>query len=205
MLSVSIYQPRPQLPLQLEGHLGEGITTLTGPSGSGKTSIMKVIAGLLTPARGTVSYLEKGKETYWLHTERGICLKPQLRHVGYMPQGNIIFPHLTVRQNIQYSGTKDGTTYEKLLDELGLRKYEHRAARHLSGGEQQRVALGRALYANPKVLLLDEPLSALDWTLREKIRADLQHIILTWSIPTLWITHDKDEAAAVGSARWELR
>ena len=107
-----------------------------------------------------------------------------------------------LKHNITYSkrGTLD--MCDSLLNRLGLEKYRNTKAGSLSGGEQQRVALGRALYSKPTILLLDEPLSALDWNLRKQVREDLVSIIREWNVPCVWVTHDESEAEAVGDKHW---
>ena len=119
-----------------------------------------------------------------------------------MPQGNIVFPHLSVEHNITYSKRGTSEMCDSLLKRLGLEKYRKTKAGSLSGGEQQRVALGRALYSKPTILLLDEPLSALDWNLRKHVREDLVSIIREWDVPCVWVTHDESEAEMVGDRHW---
>lgn len=198
MLTFDITVKRPNLTLSGKGTLGQGITALTGASGSGKSTIIKSLAGLLKPVAG---YIKRDDEV-WFDSEKKVFLAPQKRFVGYMPQGNVIFPHMSVLHNITYSKRGDEELLNRILTRLQLTRYVKTKAGRLSGGEQQRVALGRALYAKPFVLLLDEPLSALDWELRSAVRDDLVQIIEEWKIPCLWVTHDKEEAEAVGQTRW---
>ena len=198
MLTFDITVERSNLTVTAEGTLNEGITALTGASGSGKSTIIKSLAGLLKPQAGRIV---KDDEV-WFDSEKKLFLAPQKRFVGYMPQGYIVFPHMSVVHNITYSKRGDEALLERILTRLQLTRYAKTKAGRLSGGEQQRVALGRALYAKPVVLLLDEPLSALDWDLRSNVRDDLVQIIEEWKIPCLWVTHDKDEAEAVGRTRW---
>lgn len=185
---------RPNVTVKGVGELGVGITTLMGPSGAGKSTIIKTLAGLTKPTTGFVSC----GDTTWVDIEKKIWKSPQERLVGYMPQGNIVFPHMTVEKNITYSKRGDRELLEYLLDRLGLTKYRNTKARQLSGGEQQRVALGRALYAKPNLLLLDEPLTALDWELRHQVQQHIVDIIKEWQIPCLWVTHNREEAEEVG-------
>lgn len=200
MITFDLTVRRPAVTIQAEGALAEGITILTGSSGSGKSTIIKSLAGLVRPSAGII----RRDETVWFDRERNIFMPPQRRNVGYMPQGNVVFPHMTVKQNIIYSKRGNEELLIRIMDRLGLKKYEKERAGNLSGGEQQRVALGRALYAKPCVLLLDEPLSALDWDLREQVRQDIVDIVAEWSIPCLWVTHDRHEAESVGGQHWSV-
>lgn len=198
MIQFQMTVQRPHFVVQGIGSLTKGITVLTGPSGAGKSTLIKALAGLVEVDSGFISC--HGKD--WVNTDQGICLPPQERQVGYMPQGNMVFPHMSVAANIKYSKRGSEEVFQRLLDQLQLRGYEDRKAASLSGGEQQRVALGRALYSRPALLLLDEPLSSLDWHLRHKVQEDLQRIISSWHIPCLWVTHDQDEAECVGDYHW---
>lgn len=200
MIQFDIKVQRPTILVQGTGTLSEGITALTGASGNGKSTLIKSLAGLIKPKDGFIEY----DGTFWFHQAKKIFLKPQERRVGYMPQGNIIFPHMNVLHNITYSKRGDERLLERILERLQLKQYAHTKAGHLSGGEQQRVALGRALYAKPCILLLDEPLSALDWTLRQQVQDDIVEIIKEWRIPCLWVTHNESEAEAVGDNRWQF-
>lgn len=200
MICFDISIQRPTILVQGSGTLSVGITTLTGASGNGKSTLIKSLAGLIKPREGFI----KQEQTFWFHKEKNIFVKPQERHVGYMPQGNVIFPHMSVLHNITYSKRGDDALLARIMERLQLERYRESKAGNLSGGEQQRVALGRALYAKPCVLLLDEPLSALDWTLRHQVQADIADIIKEWNIPCLWVTHDEDEAKAVGDYHWSF-
>lgn len=198
MITFNITVQRPTVVITGAGTLSNGITALTGSSGSGKSTIIKSLAGLVKPDKGFITF----DDTTWFDSDRKQFLKPQERHVGYMPQGNIVFPHMSVYSNITYSKRGDEVLLQRIMERLQLERYQHTKAGDLSGGEQQRVALGRALYAKPIILLLDEPLSALDWNLRAQVRQDLVNIIREWNIPCLWVTHDKEEADEVGDFRW---
>jgi len=200
MICFDIAIQRPTILVQGSGTLSVGITTLTGASGNGKSTLIKSLAGLIKPREGFI----KQDQTFWFHKEKNIFVKPQERYVGYMPQGNVIFPHMSVLHNITYSKRGDDALLARIMERLQLERYRESKAGNLSGGEQQRVALGRALYAKPCVLLLDEPLSALDWTLRHQVQADIADIIKEWNIPCLWVTHDEDEAKAVGDYHWSF-
>lgn len=200
MIKFNIYIQRDHFSLQAVGQLETGITTLVGQSGGGKSTFLKALAGLIRPQQGRIHI----DATVWLDTEKGIFKKPQERRVGYMPQGNIVFPHMTVLDNLLYSRKSFLEEARKLMKQLHIDQYEKTKASLLSGGEQQRVALARALLAKPQVLLLDEPLSALDWDLKEQVRLDLMAVVIKAEIPCLWVTHDREEAQVVGQHQWRL-
>lgn len=198
MITFSFTVARTSMTVKAHGVLSSGITVLTGQSGSGKSTFIKCIAGLVKPTIGSIQC----DEMTWVDKDRKIWVPAQKRQVGYMPQGNIVFPHLSVEHNITYSKRGTPDMCENLLTRLGLEQYRKTKARNLSGGEQQRVALGRALYSKPTILLLDEPLSALDWNLRKQVQEDLVSIIREWDVPCVWVTHDESEAKAVGDRHW---
>ena len=199
MISFDIVIERGTFVVKAQGTLQEGITTLMGPSGSGKTTFLKALCGLLTPKEGKVI----ANDTVWFTT--GKSTPTQERHIGYMPQGNIVFPHMTVEENIRYSKQGSPELFDHIVERLRLTPHLKKRAKGLSGGEQQRVALGRALYSKPVLLILDEPLTALDVNLRAQLQQDLVAIISEWAIPCLWVTHSEEEAVAVGKHRLVCR
>ncbi|MBV8257238.1 MAG: ATP-binding cassette domain-containing protein, partial [Actinobacteria bacterium] len=144
-----------------------GTTALVGPSGAGKTSVLRVIAGLVRPPQGRVAL---GDEV-WLDTERGVALPPEERRVGLVFQEYALFPHLSVRRNVAYGA--GGRPVDELLERFRIAHLADARPGELSGGERQRVALARALARDPEVLLLDEPLAALDAHTRTAVRAEL--------------------------------
>jgi len=171
------------------------VMALVGPSGAGKTTVLRAIAGLRRPDSGRIAcdgevWLEHGGGT------RPIDLPPERRSVGYVPQHQALFPHLTVARNIAFSGADAGTV-DSLIDRLGLRALAGERPARLSGGERQRVALARALARRPKVLLLDEPLASLDAHTRRVVRHELADELRRLAIPTLLVTHDPADAAAL--------
>jgi molybdate transport system ATP-binding protein len=178
---------------------GFSITVLFGPSGSGKTTVLRCLAGLDRPDRGHIRF---GEET-WSDAARRILVAPQVRRIGYLSQDYALFPHLRVAGNIGF-GLSDIDVNERrqqvqrMLHLLGLAGMESRWPRQLSGGEQQRVALARALVRRPRLLLLDEPLSALDAPTREHLRRELRHLLAGLRVPALLVTHDRTEALALG-------
>jgi molybdate transport system ATP-binding protein len=163
---------------------------LVGPSGAGKTSALRVVAGLTRPARGRV---ELGGET-WLDTERGIDLRPEERRVGLVFQEYALFPHMSVRANVGYGGRE---RVDELLERFHIAHLADVRPPKLSGGERQRVALARALARDPDVLLLDEPLSALDAHTKTQVRGELSELLRGLDLPTLLVTHDYEDAAAL--------
>src|SRR5438552_11070092 len=175
------------------------ITVLFGPSGSGKTTVLRCLAGLDRPDRGHIRF--EGET--WFDAARGIFLSPQRRGIGYLSQEYALFPHLTVARNIAFGlGDLDASPRQqhvhKMLGLLGLAGLESRWPRQLSGGEQQRVALARALVRQPRLLLLDEPLAALDAPTREHLRRELRRLLAELQVPTVLVAHDRIEALALG-------
>jgi molybdate transport system ATP-binding protein len=168
----------------------ERTVALVGPSGSGKTSVLRAIAGLVRPDGGRV---QLGSET-WVDVERGVFVAPELRRVGLVFQEYALFPHLSVRQNVAFGGKQ---RVDELLERFGIAQLAAARPRQLSGGERQRVALARALARDPGVLLLDEPLSALDAHTKAEVRVELEQLLHGLELPTLIVTHDYEDAAAL--------
>jgi ABC-type sulfate/molybdate transport systems ATPase subunit len=164
---------------------------LVGPSGAGKTSVLRVVAGLVQPRRGRV--LLDGEE--WLDTARGVSLPPERRRVGLVFQDYALFPHLGVRANVAFGAR--GRPVDALLERFHIGHLSSTHPRELSGGERQRVALARALARDPAVLLLDEPLAALDAHTKAEVRHELAELLRELALPTLLVTHDYEDAAAL--------
>jgi molybdate transport system ATP-binding protein len=171
---------------------GRAVTVLFGPSGSGKTTLLRLLAGLDRPDAGSIAVAER----VWSDVERGIHLPPQHRRTGFLFQDYALFPHLTVAQNVSYAARPE--TARHMLDTFGLTDLAGRKPRTISGGQQQRVALARALAAAPSLLLLDEPLSALDATTRSRTRHELRRMLVASGVPAILVTHDRMEAVALG-------
>jgi ABC-type sulfate/molybdate transport systems ATPase subunit len=165
---------------------------LVGPSGAGKTTVLRVVAGLLRPAEGLVSL----NGTVLLDTERRVDVPPEGRRVGYLFQEYALFPHLDVRHNVRF-GARRADDVAPLLERFRIEALAGARVRELSGGERQRVALARALARDPAVLLLDEPLSALDAHTRTGVRAELRELLDELRLPTIVVTHDFEDAATL--------
>jgi molybdate transport system ATP-binding protein len=163
---------------------------LVGPSGAGKTTVLRAIAGLVRPASGRIA----SNDEIWFDAKRGISLAPDRRRVGLVFQDYALFPHLSVRQNIEYARRHRADEY---LDRFSIRHLERAHPPDLSGGERQRVAVARALARDPDVLLLDEPLSALDTHTKAGVRSELHDLLRGLGIPVLLVTHDFEDAAAL--------
>ncbi|MBK5933144.1 molybdenum ABC transporter ATP-binding protein, partial [Rhodovulum imhoffii] len=166
---------------------GQGITALFGPSGCGKTTVLRAIAGLLRMPEGRLRI----NGDIW--QERRRFVPPHRRAVGYVFQEASLFPHLSVEANLRFGLRRSGTTrigMEEVVDLLGIAPLFDRPSRMLSGGERQRVAIGRALLSQPGLLLMDEPLSALDRFSKDEILPYLERLHAALSIPVLYVSHD---------------
>ena len=171
------------------------VTVLFGPSGAGKTTVLRCLAGLERPERGRIRFASE----MWVDADAGVMAPPQARGVGYLFQDYALFPHLTVAGNITYAihdldRVEQHVRLAEMLRLLRLEGLEDRRPAQLSGGQQQRVALARVLARRPRLLLLDEPLSALDAPTREQLRGELRSVLRGQSMPTLCVTHDWVEA-----------
>jgi ABC-type sulfate/molybdate transport systems ATPase subunit len=178
---------------ELDVRLSVGAETvaLVGPSGAGKTTVLRAIAGLRAPDRGRIAF---GDEV-WFDAAAKVDRPPEARSVGLVFQEYALFPHMTVRRNVAFGSGATGV--DALLQRLGVAHLADERPGHLSGGERQRVALARALAREPGVLLLDEPLSALDTHTRASVRAHLQDVLAQLALPTLIVTHDFRDATAL--------
>lgn len=178
------------------------IACLFGPSGCGKTTVLRIIAGLEALQRGRI---ELGGLVL---AGDGRDRKPEHRSVGFVFQDYVLFPHMTVAENVAF-GVK-GQSHEKRrtqeqIDALGLGEFVKRYPHELSGGQQQRVAIARALTRNPRALLLDEPFASIDATLRRALRSNLRRILKEQNVATVLVTHDPEEALALGDTIMLMR
>ena len=192
-MQVSIQKQLEAFALQVSFVLAShGITVLWGASGSGKTTLLQCLAGLLRPDAGRIAC----REAVWFDAERGVCLAPERRRLGYVFQDVRLFPHLSVRSNMLFGRRfrgPSGVSFEDVVALLGLGRLLHRTPSDLSGGDKQRVAVGRALLACPELLLMDEPLTGLDRGKREEIMAYVKAIPERFGVPILYVTHSDAE------------
>jgi len=164
--------------------------TLYGPSGAGKTSTLRMLAGLLEPDKGMLMV----DDVPWFDSSRKINLRVQKRQIGYVFQDYALFPNMTVRENLEYGCPEDSEiSIDELIEFMELDPLADRKPHTLSGGQQQRVALARALAQQPKILLLDEPLAALDYKFRLKLQDYLFRIHRDFNLTTLMVSHDISE------------
>ena len=181
-----------EMKLHLELSLGKGeLVTLYGESGAGKTSTLRMLAGLLTPDRGRI--VVEGRT--WFDSDEKINLRPQERNLGFFFQDYALFPHMTVRENLVYGAKsrEDKSLVSHLIEMVALGDLQDQKPDTLSGGQKQRVALARALVGKPDLLLLDEPLSALDARIRTKLQDDILAVHREFGLTTLLISHDLGE------------
>ncbi|NLV16635.1 MAG: ATP-binding cassette domain-containing protein [Syntrophomonadaceae bacterium] len=203
MLRVSIAKKLSYFNLSVEFQVENNqILVLCGPSGSGKTTILECISGLFTPTGGAIELA--GNVLYSSDLDVNVPAKD--RRVGYLFQDYALFPHMTVRQNVVYglrnpnksAAGKNGLDYKQVLESFGVPHLIDRFPGQLSGGEKQRVALARALVVQPQLLLLDEPFSALDNKSKQKLQQEILRLHQDWQIPMVLVTHDEEDALALG-------
>ena len=190
MIALDIELVQGTFTLQAAETLAARVAALFGPSGSGKTTTLDAIAGLRTPARGRIVIDDR----VLFSSEARINVPPHQRHVGYVPQDVALFPHMNVRRNLLY-GRHPGVSPDlaRVVSMLEIDKLVERRVTELSGGERQRVALGRALMSGPSLLLLDEPLAAVDVPLRRRILPYLLRVRDDLKIPIVYVSHDREE------------
>ena len=194
ILEVSVKKALPSFDLNLSFKVESGeLKVLIGPSGAGKSTIIRMIAGLEKPDEGLIEY--HGEK--WVDTARRIFVKPQKRNVGYVFQDYRLFPHLTVYQNAAFAA-QDKSKVEDLLHLFGIWGLKDFMPHKISGGERQRCAICQNLAKNPRVLLLDEPFSALDAENRRKLRRELKALKREMPLPIIHVTHDLGETMFLG-------
>lgn len=200
MLEVDIEHRLGAFDLDIRFRSGRGLTALFGRSGSGKTSVVNAIAGLIRPLRGRIV----ADEAVLLDTERGICAPTHRRGVGYVFQEGRLFPHLTVRHNLLFgrwfaSGRARSAGLEDVVELLGIGALLDRRPGRLSGGEKQRVAIGRALLAGPRLLLMDEPLASLDARRKDEILPYLERLRDQANVPIIYVSHSVAEVTRLAT------
>ncbi|MBI5598791.1 MAG: ATP-binding cassette domain-containing protein [Deltaproteobacteria bacterium] len=210
MVEIEVKKRLARFEMDLRLSFGGGIAILTGPNGAGKSTLLSMVAGLARPDEGSIKV--NGRVFFDEHT----CLPPEQRRAGFVFQENSLFPWLTVERNVLFGlkaaravgdGRQEknlGRWLDKLYSGLELTHLLPRAPASLSGGEAQKVALARALAPRPEILLLDEPFSALDASLRPRLRRFLKELRQEWEIPMLMVTHDHAEAYTLGDRIFEL-
>ena len=188
--------------LHAAGTQATAATGLFGPSGCGKTTLLHCLAGLLRPAEGHIRF--QGRTLF--DSARRICLAPQKRRIGYVFQDGRLFPHMTVRANLEYGrrGDRRRVDLGELVDVLDLGEFLDRLPSELSGGQGQRVALGRALAAGPELLLLDEPLASVDEPSRLRILTYLKHAYEMWHVPFVYVSHTLTEILYLAERAWQM-
>jgi len=195
MLEAHFIKHLPEFTVSADFSVNEEILVLSGPSGSGKTTVLDCLAGIQNPDQGVIRL--NGKTLFSSST--GTNIHPSQRHMGYIFQDYALFQHRKVKDNVCYGWRKPKTNTSALSPEevVALLKIEHLMERYpdqLSGGEKQRVAMARGLLSTPSLLLLDEPLSALDKSLRHSLRTELEQIHRKWKLPFVLVTHCNMEA-----------
>jgi molybdate transport system ATP-binding protein len=199
-VSVSLRHRFPGFSLDVAFEAPAGVTVLFGRSGSGKTTVVNAVAGLLRPEAGRIAV----EEAVLLDSAAGLWTPPHKRRLGYIFQEGRLFPHLSVRQNLGYGrwfagGRRDGTSLDRIVEMLGLGPLLDRRPGSLSGGEKQRVAIGRALLAAPRLILADEPLAALDEARKAEILPYFERLRDEVEIPILYVSHSAAEVARLAT------
>jgi len=186
--------------LKIAGQFAPGsITKIYGPSGAGKTTFLKIIAGLIDPEKGKITF----GDTTWLDTDSKISLSPQKRRVGFVFQNYALFPNMTVQQHLEYA-TDDAQWIKRLLDIGKLETFTDHKPEYLSGGQQQRLAILRAMAIKPKLLLMDEPFSALDPKMKSEVITSLKLLWEEQGTTILIVSHNPHEIGELTAQEMEI-
>ena len=197
MLEITIRKHLPDFLLKVDYSFDKGILVVAGQSGAGKTTLLQCLSGLASPDAGAISM----NGNFFYSSEQRINLAPRLRNIGYVFQNYALFPHLTVEQNVSYglksreaaTGKENTLWNENIYELLKISHIMKRYPSQISGGEKQRVAIARAIAARPELVLMDEPLSALDENTRSLLRQEIKTLQRIWQIPFIIVTHSKED------------
>ncbi len=195
----------PALNIDVNLVMDRGVAVLFGPSGAGKTTILRIIAGVMAPDEGRITL----DQAVYFDSDAQVSIPIQQRRVGYVFQNHALFPHMTAEQNILYgarapSHSSARKRVHELMSMLAIQKTGTRYPHELSGGEQQRIAIARALASDPLIMLLDEPLSAVDVATRSRLLEEISTVQRRAGIPFLYVTHNHSEAARVGDTMFAI-
>jgi molybdate transport system ATP-binding protein len=202
-LHKSLHAAEGEMLLQANLSIEKGqLVTIFGPSGAGKTSILRMLSGLMDPDKGQISVDDK----VWFSSTNKKNVRTQDRSIGYLFQDYALFPNMTVRQNLEYAMHRgqDKTEIDELIEIVELTNLQDRKPETLSGGQKQRVALARTLVRNPKLLLLDEPLSALDYQMRTKLQGYILEAHRRFELTTILVSHDISEIIRLSDIVFEI-
>ncbi|MEN0049353.1 MAG: ATP-binding cassette domain-containing protein [Bacteroidota bacterium] len=193
-----------EMNLRIKAEIRRGdFVAIYGKSGAGKTSFLKILAGLMRPEKGRIAV----NNSTWFDSKKSVNLSPQQRNIGFVFQDYALFPHLSVRGNLRFALRKnqDDKVVEDLLELMELESIQNQKPDQLSGGQQQRVALARALVQKPSILLLDEPLSALDIEMRHKLQHYLLRVHQRYNLTTILVSHDVQEISKMADFVLEIK